>query len=107
MATLEQAPNGLNGVRVNVALDPFLAEVVDVLVARVLVSNAPVGPQGVRVDGLRVVRDNIVQRKACSRALLTRSVTLTRSRTCPPRSTAPITAVLLELKARPPRCPRM
>lgn len=51
-ATLEQAPRAFDGLRVNLAAHPFLVTVIDALVRRVSVPDAPVGWPLVGVDVL-------------------------------------------------------
>ena len=57
---LEQAPDALNAVSVNVADNPFLGRVVNPMVLRVGILNAPIGRKLVGVDRFRVGRGVVV-----------------------------------------------
>lgn len=60
---LEQAPDALHGVRVNVAAYPFLYGVIDDLVPRVLVTDALVADPLIGVDGFGVVSNNVLKER--------------------------------------------
>lgn len=51
---LEQAPDALDAVRMNVSAHPFLYAVIDALVLRVLIGNTEIGGKLIGVDGFRV-----------------------------------------------------
>ena len=59
-AALEQAPDALNGVRVDIAHNPFLDGVVDRLMAGVVVCDSEICRELVRVDGRGLVSDGLV-----------------------------------------------
>lgn len=58
-AALEQAPHPFDGVRVHVADNPLLRPVVHRLMAGVVVRDAEVGREFVRVDGLSLILDRL------------------------------------------------
>src|SRR3954451_5160518 len=60
-APVKEAPNALNRVRMNLAAHPLIAREVDVLMARVVVSDTAIGAMGVRVDRFGVVMHHIGQ----------------------------------------------
>lgn len=61
-AAVEQRPNALDGVRVNVAANPFVREVANRFVPRVLVPASLVRPMLVGIDRFRVVSDYITEK---------------------------------------------
>ena len=65
-AALQEAPNALDPVSVNVAAHPFLCAVVHALVPRVFIGNSEVSGKLIRIDRFRVwrgvVRDELVER---------------------------------------------
>ena len=58
--TLEQAPDALDSVGMNVSNNPLLGGVIYHLVARVLISNPQVGLQFIGVDGFGFIFDGAV-----------------------------------------------
>lgn len=58
---VEEAPNGFDGVGMNLSAYPFVGVVVDVLVLGVGVPDAPVGAQRVGVDRFGVRAYNVAQ----------------------------------------------
>jgi hypothetical protein len=60
-AAVEEAPNALHGVRVNLTVDPFVARVVDPLMPRVLVTDAAIRTVRVGVDRLGIVGYDVIQ----------------------------------------------